>query len=49
MLSPHQIEILEALVNRIIPADDAPGGWEGGVGNYLFRQFKRDLKHLIPV
>jgi len=49
MLSPRQIEILEALVNRIIPADDAPGGWDGGVGDYLSGQFKRDLKHLIPV
>jgi len=44
MLPPRQLEILEALVNRIIPADDDPGGWEAGVGDYLLRQFERDLK-----
>lgn len=49
MLSATQIVILEALVDRIIPADDFPGGWEAGVGDYLFGQFKRDLKHLLPV
>ena len=49
MLTARQIEILEALVNRIIPADDYPGGWEAGVGDYLFRQFERDLKHMLPV
>lgn len=49
MLSAAQIVILEALVNRIIPADEYPGGWEAGVGDYLFGQFERDLKHLLPV
>lgn len=49
MLSQQQIVILEALVNRVIPPDDDPGGWEAGVGDYLFGQFKRDLKHLLPV
>ena len=49
MLTARQVEILEALVNRIIPADDYPGGWEAGVGDYLFRQFGRDLKHLLSV
>jgi hypothetical protein len=49
MLSERQIEILEAMVNRIIPADQDPGGWDGGVGDYLFRQFEGDLKHLLPV
>jgi hypothetical protein len=44
MLSDRQIEVLRAAVNRIIPADEFPGGWEGGVGDYLFRQFERDLK-----
>ena len=29
--SPH----LRAAVDRVIPADDWPGGWEGGVGAYL--------------
>jgi hypothetical protein len=49
MLSPRQVQILEALVNRIIPADEYPGGWEAGVGDYLSLQFKRDLKHLVQV
>ena len=48
MLSPREIEILQAMVNRIIPLDDDPGGWEGGVGDYLARQFERDLKPLLP-
>ncbi len=26
---------LRAAVDRVIPADDWPGGWEGGVGTYL--------------
>ena len=31
------------MMNRIIPQDDFPDAWEAGVGNYLARQFKRDL------
>ncbi len=46
-LSMRQVETLQALVNRIIPPDDHPGGWEAGVGDYLFRQFEGDLKPLI--
>lgn len=46
MLSDRQNEILRALVNRIIPADDDPGGWEAGVGDYLAGQFNRDLRHV---
>jgi hypothetical protein len=49
MLSDWQIEILRAAVNRIIPADEFPGGWEGGVGDYLFRQFERDLKDQVAI
>src|SRR5687768_3250849 len=26
---------LRAAINRVIPADEWPGGWEGGVGDYL--------------
>ncbi len=26
---------LRAAVDRVIPADEWPGGWEGGVGEYL--------------
>lgn len=47
MLSEEQQVILHAVVNRIIPPDDWPGGWEAGVGDYLFRQFERDLAGVI--
>lgn len=49
MLNPQQTEILRALVDTIIPADDAPSGWEAGVGDYLFRQFERDLRDQLPL
>lgn len=49
MLTARQVEVLKALVNRIIPADDYPGGWEAGVGDYLFGQFERDLKRALPI
>ena len=35
---------MRALMNRIIPSDDFPNAWEAGVGNYLARQFERDLQ-----
>jgi hypothetical protein len=47
MFSHQQVEILQAAVNRMIPPDDWPGGWEAGVGDYLFRQFERDLKGAV--
>lgn len=31
------------MVNRIIPADDFPSGWEAGVGAYLLGQLAGDL------
>ena len=43
MLDEQQLNTLKALVNAIIPADDWPNGWQAGVGDYLRRQFKRDL------
>jgi len=47
MLSDRQVDTLRAVVNRIIPPDEFPGGWEGGVGDYLFRQFEHDLKDMV--
>lgn len=47
MLTASQRDTLRALVDRIIPADDFPGGWEAGVGDYLDRQFAGDLSHLV--
>ena len=48
MLYGHQLTILETVVNIIIPADDDPGGWEAGVGDYLLHQFEGDLKPMLP-
>jgi hypothetical protein len=47
MLTEQQLTTLHALVDRIIPADDFPGGWQAGVGDYLARQFERDLHPLL--
>ena len=35
------------MMNRIIPQDDFPNAWDAGVGNYLSRQFERDLQHQV--
>lgn len=44
MLTEAERETLRALVDRLIPADDFPGGWDAGVGDYLDRQFATDLQ-----
>ena len=44
MLTELQLATLHALVDRIIPADDFPSGWQAGVGDYLAGQFERDLR-----
>ena len=47
-LSAEQWRTLQSLVNRIIPWDDNwPSGWQAGVGNYLARQFERDLRDQV--
>src|SRR5262245_13657518 len=43
MLTTIHWNILRSLMNRIIPQDDFPDAWEAGVGDYLARQFERDL------
>ncbi len=48
-LTKPQTATLRALIDRIIPADDDPGGWEAGVGDYLDRQFAGDLSHLLDL
>ena len=37
LFTEAQERTLRAAVDRIIPADDFPGGWEAGVGHYLSR------------
>ena len=46
-LTPRQTSILRAAIDRIIPPDDFPGGWDAGVGDYLARQFDHDIAPLI--
>jgi hypothetical protein len=48
VFSVEQVATLRAAVDRIIPADDFPSGWEAGVGDYLMRQLASgDLKHRV--
>src|SRR5215207_6387300 len=44
MFTEQQLATLRTLIDRIIPADDFPSGWQAGVGNYLASQFERDLR-----
>ena len=46
-LTDQQQQTLRAAVDRIIPADDYPGAWEAGVGDYLERQFESDLRPVV--
>ena len=47
MFTPHQLLVLRAAIQRIVPPDGSavsapddefPGGWEAGAGDYLLRQ-----------
>ena len=49
MLTEPQRATLRALIDRLIPADDFPGGWEAGVGDYLDRQFTGDLSDALDL
>jgi gluconate 2-dehydrogenase gamma chain len=49
MLTDHQWTVLTAAVDHIIPADEWPGGWEAGVGDYLRRQFAGSLAGALPL
>lgn len=42
-VSEALVDTLRAVVDRIIPADDDPGGWAGGVGEYLREQWTSEL------
>src|SRR5262245_39143342 len=47
MLTEEHWNILRSLMNRIIPQDDFPNAWDAGIGNYLARQFERDLRSQV--
>ena len=46
MFNERQLQTLRAAIDRVIPADDFPGGVEAGVADYLLKQLGRDLAHL---
>lgn len=47
MISEQERHTLRALVDRLIPRDDFPSGWEAGVGDYLDRQLAGDLAPML--
>jgi hypothetical protein len=48
MKLPEELErTLRAAIDRIIPADEYPGASQSGVGEYLARQFDKDLLPLF--
>ena len=44
--TPQQKDTLRAAVNRIIPADDFPSGWDAGVGDFFAMLFAREPRFL---
>ena len=44
-----QLQTFRAVLDCVIPADEFPGAWEAGVGNYLERQFAGDLAHQLEL
>ena len=49
ILNDTQYHTLHAVVDRLIPADDAPGAWEAGVDTFIFRLLKTDCIALQPL
>ncbi|HET9224361.1 MAG TPA: gluconate 2-dehydrogenase subunit 3 family protein [Roseiflexaceae bacterium] len=47
LFSDRQVATLRALIDRLIPPDDFPGGWAAGVGDYLAHQLVGDLRPLL--
>ena len=47
LFSERQAATLRALIDRLVPPDDFPGGWDAGVGDYLARQLNGDLRPLL--
>ena len=48
LLDAPQIETLRAAVDRILPADDAPSGWEAGLGDFFAHLLTRESRFLFP-
>ena len=43
-----QFETLRTALDRIIPADEYPGAWDAGCGEYISRQLNGQLAYLLP-
>ena len=48
LLTQAQAETLRAAVDRILPADEYPSGWEAGVGDYFAHLLTREAPLLFP-
>ena len=46
LLTETQIQTLHAAADRIVPADDYPGGWDLGVGDFLARLWVQEPEFL---
>src|SRR5262245_19562059 len=46
-LLEHKQVTLKAVINRLIPGDDFPSGWEAGVGDYRARQWQGELREQL--
>ena len=47
MFTESQQRTLQVVLDRLIPADDYPGAWEAGVGDYIAKQLEGDSRHLL--
>ncbi len=47
MFNESQQRTLQVVLDRLIPADDYPGAWEAGVGDYIVQQLEGDSRHLL--
>ena len=47
VLTEQELVTLRAAVNRLIPADEFPSGWESGVGDYIQMQLSGQLSDLM--
>lgn len=48
-LNDVQISTLRAAMDRLIPADEYPGAWDAGCGDYLLAQLDGQLAPLVPI
>ena len=46
-LNTIQISVLRSAINRIIPADDFPSGWDAGVGNFFAQLLTIETQYLF--